>query len=389
LEERSLPSIAAPLPDIAMQSATEDRQGIVADFTIAGAPVTGALTFAVYRSASPTSYLTTSPIATITLPASDAIDLSQGAHHVHLAVAASALTIDPGRPYVTVVANADGSVLESDAGHDTNDVAAFRKYVLGVVTHGLELDGVFPQWVTQMATSLQQTDHYDAALGFDWAALSRVPLPGMAVAAGDLLYTEVVVAARLLVSAPGSLPGSVVDVHLIGHSRGAVVVSEAAQDLAIAATPELAGGYLKMTLLDPHPARNGNVPLFSTIGGTVGDLLAFSTILFQALATDPDVTIPENVNATEVYFQHTPSLLTLNLTETFLNLWGESSIAGATSTHDLTGIGLGHEEVHQWYQDNVIPTLGSSASPVLSAVAALADDIGAPSSTLRTRNRNR
>src|SRR5947209_8589421 len=84
LEERALPSTGAPLPDISMQSATEDRHGIVADYTIAGAPVTAALTFAVYRSASPAAYRTSSPIATITLPASDSVDLSQGAHHIHL-----------------------------------------------------------------------------------------------------------------------------------------------------------------------------------------------------------------------------------------------------------------------------------------------------------------
>ena len=55
-------------------------------------------------------------------------------------------------------------------------------------------------------------------------------------------------------------PGDVVDLHLIGHSRGGDVVSLAA-GLLDRSAPPLGGGFLELTLLDPHPARNGPSPI--------------------------------------------------------------------------------------------------------------------------------
>src|SRR4051794_20594408 len=55
-------------------------------------------------------------------------------------------------------------------------------------------------------------------------------------------------------------PGDGIDLHLIGHSRGSVVVSQAAialQELDQGGSlPQLTAGRLRLTFLDPHPAHN-------------------------------------------------------------------------------------------------------------------------------------
>ena len=56
-------------------------------------------------------------------------------------------------------------------------------------------------------------------------------------------------------------PNDVVALHMIGHSRGSAVISQAALDLQAyvaqhAAWSPLLAGPWKMTFLDPHPAHN-------------------------------------------------------------------------------------------------------------------------------------
>ncbi len=48
----------------------------------------------------------------------------------------------------------------------------------------------------------------------------------------------------------------VIDIHLIGHSRGSVVISQAARQLELNYPDYTRQGYIQMTLLDPHPALN-------------------------------------------------------------------------------------------------------------------------------------
>src|SRR5262249_32966545 len=155
--------------------------------------------------------------------------------------------LDPHRPYIVVAANADHSLLESDQGNDTNDSTAFRTYTIGVVTNGLQPLGQFQptDWVYSMAAALVG-DGYNQVIPFDWGSVSNIPSPGITVMEGDILASQVRDAAHQLVSRPDTLPGSVVDVHFIGHSRGAVVISRALQDLNAASAPELRGGYMKM-----------------------------------------------------------------------------------------------------------------------------------------------
>ncbi len=89
-----------------------------------------------------------------------------------------------------------------------------------------------------MATSLQ-TGGYDRVVPFFWVAESLLPAPGQAVAAGRRMAEQIIAAAHTIPA------GSPIDLHLIGHSRGSVVISEALQTIeAIAQSgtdPQLAG----------------------------------------------------------------------------------------------------------------------------------------------------
>ena len=184
--------------------------------------------------------------------------------------------------------------------------------------------------------------------------------------------------------------GDVVDVHFIGHSRGTVVVDQAALDLNGTTDPALRGGYIKMTLLDPHPANNytglnPQVPggkYYSSYGvhRVLGFRKAALTEWFQSQLQDPAYyVIPQNVNETEVYYQHTESGFfgAGGDGEEELNLWGHSPNDGffknyhsaPIKSYDLTNhryadTGLiGHTEVARWYLLHVVATHGRSLGP--------------------------
>jgi hypothetical protein len=174
--------------------------------------------------------------------------------------------------------------------------------------------------------------------------------------------------------------GDVIDLHFIGHSRGAVVVDRAFQDLQASALGPLAAGYKKMTLLDPHPAHNHVPGFFSAPPGALGWFVTATLLEFQLAAADPEVVVPPNVNFTEVYFQHTPWYLAPGV-EHILNLWGETPVSGATFSEELTAPGVGHSEVPEWYLSHVVPSLGSpgtsSSSVTTSATSPAITGTGA------------
>jgi hypothetical protein len=367
-------SAAQVLPDIQMNTATTtDARTITVSYTIAGAPITNQpLNFSVYRSANPNSLAGAQLLGSASLPASDAADLAAGQHQgVVLALRdpqgnpIAALTPNPALPFVVVVANPAGTIAESDQANDTNNTAWFETFVLGVVSHGLEFDpfGNLPKWETQMAATLQQ-DGYQAVIAFNWTRTSFIPLPGFAVQAGNRLAREITTLADQLAA---QHPGDVVDIQFIGHSRGAVVVSQAAQDLNGTSDPALRGAYMLMTLLDPHPASNASGLLLSFEPFVPLSLdIAVGTYVFQLLANDPQVLIPSDVQQAEVFFQHTrvPNKFQ-TASERLVNLWGETPTTlfnqsgQSIDSLDLTGAmapggGLvGHSEVHDWYEANV------------------------------------
>jgi hypothetical protein len=365
-------------PDIVVNSATtKDSKSVSVDYEIENAGVTQPLEFDIYRSASPTGYNQRDFVASKILdPASDPQDLTIGDHpDVRLDLGGAQLTIDPSHPYVIVVANPNHTILEADQANDTNDMTAFRKYVLGVVTHGLipSIGGISlpftdpSKWMEPMNGSLL-ADGYDDVIPFYWISQSATSQPGEAIAAGNLLYQQIISVARQLVTKPDPLTsngqplaGSVVDLHLIGHSRGSVVISQAMQDLQGTTIPELEGGYKRMTMLDPHPASNSISLFLMSFDPTsvLGWLAATEVILFQSDADDPEVVVPANVDQAEVYFQHTNHSDTPSLSEQILNLWGEDSVStgaftGSFHPCNLTAPGIGHSEVHDWYQLNVV-----------------------------------
>jgi hypothetical protein len=355
---------------------TTDAKSVSVSYTISGADVPGPLAFNVYRSSAFDSLTGAQLIGTASLPASDTADLSVGTHQgVRLSLTGpngnplKALTPNTALPFLVVVANPGGTVAESDQPNDVNNVASFETHVLGVVTHGLEynlLSGKTPKWETQMAMSLMQKDGYEAAIAFNWVRASGIPLPGLAVKAGDRLAQQVLAEANQLAS---QHPGDVVDINWIGHSRGNVVTSRALQDLVGTTDPALQGGYMEMTLLDPHPASN-RFGLFSFVpANRLADLIAKGTLLFQAFARDPQVVVPPDVQQVGEFYQHTSAgRLFHSPSELFLNLWGDPPGLVANQSgqpipsKNLTGVrapgvGLvGHIEVHNWYQVNVVDT---------------------------------
>ena len=188
---------------------------------------------AVYRSSTATFSLSTAIQVgqDFTIPAVDTSSLSSFSLGKHTVLLNDPLALhpDPAHEYVFVVP--DPKHLYGDPASAIHE-AHFRKFVLGAVVHGFQLQGGrtgLPSWETQTATSLGQLG-YDQVIPFDWTSTSNVPVPGVTQAQGLILRIEIHAAADLLVLTGGS-SGDVVDLRLIGHSRGAVVVSQALLDL--------------------------------------------------------------------------------------------------------------------------------------------------------------
>lgn len=360
LEER----LVLSTPDIAVLSATTtDSLSVKVTYSITNGPVTTPFHLDIYRAA----VSTFSPSADVKVAdqSLSGTDLDTGTHVITVSVPGG-LPIDPAHKFVLAVADPQHAVTESDAANDTNDTAFFRTWIVGAVTHGFELQPGTPPWILATAAELKQ-DGYDDAIAFDWSRFSGLPVPGVTEGAGLLMTGQ-------LLAAINKLPAStndVVDVHLIGHSRGGVVISQVGLDLQFmehyGLIPQVQAGYLKMTFLDPHPAHNvhtygnPNQTYFSASSGPIGQLGTFLYLQFQAAAQDPETVLPINVRDSEVYYQHTEHQNATSPIEKFFNIWGEVPVLGqATHYCDLTGFANGHFEVHDWYLQNVVPTLGTN-----------------------------
>lgn len=254
----------------------------------------------------------------------------------------------PKRSYVLAVADPDDAIAEPD---ESNNVAGFRKHVIAVVTHGgIQESSYPPPWAVKLSQGLRDQG-YDAVLTFTWA--SRSETPGAAPEEGPTLANDVLLASQTF---PADEP---VDLHLIGHSQGAVVTSRALAVLDKVTTPQLAPGFVRVTMLDPHAASNGAPGQFSTVKGFEGWLMGQATSAYQWLAGDPMVAVPASVDMTEVYYQHTPA--DLDGTDWPSNIHGQAPILGRAEYADLTGPGMAHTSVtgvQSWYWRNVVPTLG-------------------------------
>jgi hypothetical protein len=364
LEDRVLLSSTASID--MTYATTTDARTVSVNYTINGGSLAGQnVSFNIYRSAAFDSLGGAQLIGTATIPGSDSADLSAGSHTgVKLSLTApsgqpvTGLTPNTALPFIVVVANLDGSS------------ASFETHVLGVIAHGLEYDGQVPDWENLLAFDLRMHG-YEAVIPFNWAVLSIVPFPFAIQLASNMLYNQVVAEADQLA---GQHPGDVVDINFIGHSRGTVVISEVLQSLVGTTDPALQGGFMEMTLLDPHPANNA-FGQFSFL--PIAQDFAAVVNLFQSLTLDPQVIVPSNVDQVFDFDEQSAAgqlgwligyLLTSSssqLRQFGLNLWGEpagnlpNQSAQPIEETNLTNVftpllGLiGHSEVPLWYILNV------------------------------------
>ncbi|HVK11063.1 MAG TPA: hypothetical protein VM597_20000 [Gemmataceae bacterium] len=365
LDDRALPS--AGLPDIAILSARlEDPTAVAFEYRKIGH--TSPFRVGVYRSADPAFDPADERVG------GTIVRFPGGGVRTGRVDLGAELPTDPARKYVLVVADPGGTVAERDEG---NNAASFRKLALSGIAHGFTLTGQVPAWMEPMAQALEAKG-YDAVIRYEWLALSQNPVPGGAVIAGQDLAARVRAAAAAL----AVRPGDVVDLHLIGHSRGTGVVSQALLGLDQVPGPRaLQLGYTTQTLLDPHVARNegtlaeGLTELatgtgVSRVGGfsydptnPTGVALATGTLTFQALAQDPPAFVPAGVDRTEVFFQRlawyqtAPGSVELLIGLNFLSpLPGDipNPFGWPVYSIDVGAYGVGHFEVPQWYLANVV-----------------------------------
>ncbi len=270
----------------------------------------------------------TKPIGEETL--SDPALLTPGAHEAVI-LKDHVLAPDPAMPYVVVVADAAGQTSQT----------YFRKWLMGVVVHGytfrdeLELakkfDGLFEtalhkldldkiaedalreklldkkaveDWQLKMEQSLKSSGCYDTGtFAYNWRFDSIEQLPSLLTARARELYAEV---ARRALDMSSRHEGDVVDVHFIGHSRGTVIISEALKEWKKQRDPALKGSYLRVTLLDPHPANNAFSPQEDVEASYLGGNCYVEYRDIQDHIKDPAIELPDGIGIREVqvWFQH-------------------------------------------------------------------------------------
>jgi hypothetical protein len=145
------------------------------------------------------------------------------------------LVPDPALPYVLAVADPQQQL---PAYVTTNSSQAyFHIYTIAAVTHGQEWShdsASQAPWVGQIADGLKE-EGYTVVLPIYWDSL--LPAPGQTTAAGTDMYNQIIAAAQDMPSIlaseqlPALQPNDIIDVQLIGHSRGASVIGVAMNDL--------------------------------------------------------------------------------------------------------------------------------------------------------------
>jgi hypothetical protein len=372
------------LPEINMESVrTADSRSVTVAYDVANNDITQPLTIGVFRSAN--SMTPVSPLASKTIPVGP--DTTVGHHEVSIDLG-QALTPNTHDPYVVAVADPDSALTAVQVGART---VSFRTYVIGAVIPGFDatqfvqdflgkwgsilgsgspvvalfsqLVGLLPpethDWEYSVASALYAAD-YDIVLPpFFWD--SGIASPYAVADAVRQLTGQIITAAEEI---PNLQDNDVIDVHLVAHSRGTVVSGLVMQDLVDSSPiPQLQHGYLKMTLLDPHPADNalGLEASFSQ------DFLGFAALslysAFQAQTQDGPVDVPNRINAVEEFWQETPVSALSGRFERIMNLFGDPGLVLPGSPDlamiksDVTAEGIGHTEIQQQYIARATPDL--------------------------------
>lgn len=362
-----LPSAGPPL--VMISASPNLGQGVRVSYEVdqAGSGA-GPLTFGVYRSAD--DQLDPSD----QLLALAEVDGSPGSRDATIAVEGG-LPPEPARPYVLVASQSNPEAL-----------ASFRTHAMAVIVHGGVQNQSWkngPPWELVMAKTLQDQG-YESVVPFNWVSESHRP--------GAVLRQGLRLASAIL-DASGAFPGGEpVDLHLIGHSEGAVVATQALKQLGPAPTPELADGYLRLTLLDPYSASNGVPGQNASFNGPLGGIAEAFIDSYQSRADDPPVFVPQWVDGAEVFYQQTPASRDHGTNSHIYNLWGQVPVRGVSVYYDLTPASVTHSGktgLAAWYQRHVVPTLGEGAPGLASLTLSVARGGGefsgkaGPGSTVR------
>jgi hypothetical protein len=269
----------------------------------------------------------------------------------------------------------------------TQSKAHFQKFVFGAVTHGYEFfsSSTPPDFVAEIATALESYGYLEPVIPFNWTATSGLGESGQATAAGDKLAAQIVAELKTLVS-NGTIPtDGVVDIQLICHSRGSMVMARVAQDLAaeLDQIPNARAGYWRITFLDPHPSHESDVVHLAAASGDFSQELLSHAQTLQSEMMDPfPLHVPGQVADVQTYFEMTPAnLAPAHSDESYINPWGTSRSQGGIVLDDpsktayqelhFTVPGIAHSQVHDWYVFVVLPKLNTAAGFIVTPNDAL------------------
>jgi uncharacterized repeat protein (TIGR03803 family) len=309
------------------------------------------------------------------------INANSGSWGLNTNTLVAPLVSDPNLPYVVAVIDPEGQ-LPADVTTDSTQ-AHFEIYTIIAVTHGQQLTNFGNvSWVESLVSQLRA--EYNAVAPNDAVVFpvywdSSLPAAGQTQTAGFAMYNQI--ASVAVEDFPSLQPDDIIDVQLIGHSRGASVIGDAMQDLVTLPTTntDLQHGFYEMTFLDPHPANSNTVddislgvPSLSGISALPGYLVIYKAITtytsLSQYANDSPIVVPGRVNEVEDFFQNNPTSALSSAAianspfgiEQYANLWGdpdEINVSDPTATLNYTinvsSTGAGHSEVPLWYLTNL------------------------------------
>jgi hypothetical protein len=348
------------------RATTPDGRSIRVEYVMGTAP-NQRVHFRVYRSSEPRlngseSSIGEETVTTVGMPKAD---------QAHEAVILRERDLVPimNKPYVVVVGEAGGQA----------STAYFRKHMLGVIVHGytfkarLAVANQFQptrlatrdwllnnqdveDWQDDMKNALELVHCYNAeTFAFNWRYESVSELASLLTSKGRDLFAEV---ERRATAMATQHDGDVVDVHFIAHSRGTVLVGQALVEWAKRKSPALGGSYVRLTLLDPHPANN-SVPLQEDVEpGKWGTVFYADYKQFQEEVKDPPVVLPSGagIRQISVFFQQSrvtdvqsdpPDLVSR---WSPINLWGQGGSIDLITRNNWSGVPI------EWHRLKAFPT---------------------------------
>ena len=365
LEPKVVMSAVTPIVQM-LSATTADSKSVTIKYEV-DQPVDAAnsIQFGIYRSSDNQLNSSDSLIDSVTLAppgtpsAQYAITLDQSGQSAS-AIGIHTLTIPlsqglppfPEKPYVLIVANPS----LSSGPISPQQIASFRTYTIGIVTHGGIQDASWkhgPPWETETAM-LMREQGFDSVISYNWVQKSSTP--GQAIKQSPRLTQMILDVAR---NFPASAP---VNLEFIGHSEGTVINTYAIVTLENKMIPQLASGYIEDTMLDPHAANNNLPGQQMSFGGALGGLARAIVTNYQSSANDPPVFVPAIVDQAQVFFEHSQATA-----GEIYNLWGQVPVRSngvLVHYYNLTDMGVTHSGktgVNYWFRNFIAPTLGDQA----------------------------